>query len=68
MKHTKRLDAIERAAKPKKGQRLFVKWDTDGGRLTERGEPRTQKDVDDAERQGFDVTVMRVAYESRAGE
>jgi hypothetical protein len=55
----KRIEQLENHP-ASKGKRIFVLWDDEG--ITEGGESRTQKDIDDATRQGFDVEVIRVEY------
>jgi len=65
MTHKKRLDTIERAQRATRGQRIFVQWDDARG-ITEGSDPRTQADIDDAERQGFDVVVIQVKHEHAA--
>ncbi len=58
----KRLDVIERAAKQKKGQRIFVFNLAERGEYSEGGEARTQQDIENAMRRGFDVVVFNVVY------
>jgi hypothetical protein len=62
----KRLDAIERAQRATKGKRIFVQWDDARG-ITEGGEPRTQADIDDAVRQGFDVLKIQIVHQGQEG-
>ena len=52
-----RLDAIER--KTGKGQRVFISWGDARG-ITEDDAPRTQPDIEQAKRDGYDVLEIVV--------